>query len=41
MIIKENQLEIKLIFETFDTDKSGTLEINEFVSLIQVINASL
>eukprot|EP00828_Plagiopyla_frontata_P015023 TRINITY_DN1954_c0_g1_i5.p1 TRINITY_DN1954_c0_g1~~TRINITY_DN1954_c0_g1_i5.p1 ORF type:complete len:573 (-),score=107.27 TRINITY_DN1954_c0_g1_i5:71-1789(-) len=40
-IIKENQLEIKLIFETFDTDKSGTLEINEFVSLIQVINASL
>ena len=30
-----------MIFSSFDTDKSGTLEIDEFTSLIQVINASL
>lgn len=30
-----------MIFSSFDTDRSGTLEIDEFTSLIQVINANL
>jgi calcium-dependent protein kinase len=38
-IIQVNRLDLSMIFQTFDSSKDGNLDINEFKSLVQIINA--
>lgn len=39
--IKQHQIDLTTIFKNFDSDRSGTLDINEFTKMIKIINARL
>lgn len=36
-IVKHNKLSLKQIFQNFDKDKQGTLDLKEFIQLIRVV----